>query len=182
MSQSKIHVENVSRRPVRDTDRAFLLRVFASYMERTRELMAAGIPDEHWDQVVANQFELQHSHYREAWSEGGTFEVIELKGKPIGRLYLWRGLDQGVEQIQIVEFTLLTEYRNQGIGSHLLQQVLAWADDEKLPVRTRLGPLELSQPFLKRHGFTLFKDEGPSLQFQRLPGTAVTSAVEEPEA
>ena len=99
--------------------------------------------------------------------KGGSFEIIELKGKPIGRMCLWRGLDGGVEQIHIVEFTILTDYRNRGIGSHVMNEVLAWADDVGLPVRTRLVPCEISRPFLERHGFTLFEDEGMSLHFER---------------
>jgi GNAT superfamily N-acetyltransferase len=148
MSQQTISFDNVQRRRVRESDRDFLLRVYASFKERDRELADVEIPDEIWNQFVATQFDLQHNHYLDAWSDGGSFEVIELKGKPIGRIYLWRGLDKGVEQIRIVEFTLLTEYRNHGIGSHLMKEVLAWADEVGLPVRTRLAPFELSRPFL----------------------------------
>ncbi len=169
MAQHELN--NVHRRPVRDTDRAFLLRVFASYMERSRELMEAEVPDEMWDQVVLNQFNLQDTHYRDAWSDGGSFEIIEIKGKPVGRIYLWRGVDQGVEQIRIVEFTLLTEYRNQEIGSQVMREVLAWGDDVGLPVRTRLAPFELSQSFLARHGFELLEDEKTSLHFERQPSS-----------
>ncbi len=175
MAKEQINFDNVQRRPVRDSDRDFLLRVYASFKERDRELIAEPVPDEIWTAVLASQFQLQHDHYLDAWSEGGTFEIIELKGKPIGRIYLWRGLDHGVEQIRIVEFTLLTEHRNRGIGSHVMQQVLAWADDVGLPIRTRLARHELSRPFLERHGFTLLEDEEMTLHFERLPQKTPTA-------
>ena len=74
MAHKKISFDNLQRRSIRDPDREFLLRVYASLKERDRELNAVEIPDEVWNQFVASQFELQPNHYLDAWSDGGSFE------------------------------------------------------------------------------------------------------------
>ncbi|MHC4876346.1 MAG: GNAT family N-acetyltransferase [Planctomycetota bacterium] len=167
----KINLDELQRRPVRESDGDFLFRVFASAKEVERQL-APQCPDDMWDAFLRQQFALQSAHYDEHWRDNGNFDVIEHKGQPVGRIYEWRGEEDGLEHIQIVEFTVLTEFRNHGIGGRIMSEVIASADQAGLPIRTRIMPIELSRPFLERHGFSLLKDEQMTLLFERSPQSA----------
>lgn len=159
--------DQVIRRPIRETDKKFLYRVFLASVEYQRSFVDC--TDEQWDALQQGQFQLQTEFYDEHWKKGADFDVIELRGKPIGRILEWRGLDEGRERIHIVDFTLLFEHRNQGIGSHVMKELTDRADSCGMPIQTRITPVEPSRPFLERHNFTLLEDDGTNLLFQRLP-------------
>lgn len=165
MTDSKF--DQVIRRPIRETDKQFLFRVFLGSVEQQRSYFDC--TDEQWVAIQESQFQLQTDYYDEHWKEGADFDVIELRGKPIGRILEWRGHDQGQERIHIVDFTLLAEHRNQGIGSHVMKELTDRADSGGVPIQTRITPIELSGPFLERHGFTVLKDEESNLLYERQP-------------
>ncbi len=72
------------------------------------------------DAFLRAQFNAQHDAYQETY-RGGDFLVILRNGRPIGRLYLARW----EREIRIVDIALLPEYRNAGIGSDILKDILA---------------------------------------------------------
>ena len=66
------------------------------------------------------QFRAQKYDYEEKYPES-DFLVIELQGRPIGRLYI----DRDPEEIRILDIALLPEYRGRGLGRVLLEEILA---------------------------------------------------------
>ncbi len=112
MPQPPLHL-----RSIHSEDREFLFRVYAG--TRAEELALTN-----WDQAqkqafLTQQFEAQHHHYQTHY-QGAQFDLILLDGQPIGRLYVarWR------EEIRIMDIALLPDYRNRGIGSGLLRDLL----------------------------------------------------------
>ncbi|MFT4559164.1 MAG: GNAT superfamily N-acetyltransferase [Planctomycetaceae bacterium] len=164
--------DQITRRPIQESDDRFLFDVFLAGIDQQRKHVTC--TDEQWVTLQADQYRLQTAFYHEHWSDSSSFDIIELNGRPIGRIYEWQGLDEGVEQIRVIDFSLLAEFRNQGIGSRVIKGLIDRADGKLLPVRTRIAPVDLSRPFLERHGFTLLTDEGMTLLFQRLPGGQLT--------
>ena len=104
-------------RAVRAEDRDFLLRVYAS--TRAEELALTDWDEAQKQAFLAQQFEAQHHHYQTHY-QGARFDLILLDSEPVGRLYVARWK----EEIRIMDIALLPEYRNGGIGSGLLRELL----------------------------------------------------------
>jgi len=66
------------------------------------------------------QFQAQAAHYTEFYPHC-QFLMIELEGRPIGRLYI----DRGEDDIRITDIALLPEWRGHGIGRMLMEEILA---------------------------------------------------------
>ena len=70
------------------------------------------------------QFQAQAAHYKEFYPQC-QFLVIELEGRPIGRLYI----DRDEEDIRITDIALLPDCRGRGIGRMLMEEILAEGRD-----------------------------------------------------
>lgn len=112
MPQPPLHL-----RPIHSEDREFLFRVYAG--TRAEELALTDWDDTQKQAFLTQQFEAQHHHYQ-AHYQGARFDLILLDDQPVGRLYVarWR------EEIRIMDIALLPDYRNRGIGSGLLRDLL----------------------------------------------------------
>ncbi len=104
-------------RTIRAEDRDFLLRVYAS--TRAEELALTDWDETQKQAFLAQQFEAQHHHYQTHY-QGARFDLVLLDDEPVGRLYVARWK----EEIRIMDIALLPEYRNGGIGSGLLRELL----------------------------------------------------------
>src|SRR5918992_147083 len=108
----------VSLRPAEEGDEPFLYRVYAS--TRAAELALTGWDQEQQEAFLRQQFGAQQVHYRQRF-QGAAFQVVLCEGVPAGRLYVARGADE----IRIVDIALLPQWRNAGIGTALLRDLLA---------------------------------------------------------
>ena len=111
----------VQFRAIREEDRRFLQKLYRS--TRWEELAPVPWSTEQKEDFLKWQFEAQHTHYQKYFPDA-TFDIILYKSKPIGRLYL----DRRADEFRIVDIALLPEYRNKGIGSQLLQNIMADAE------------------------------------------------------
>jgi len=137
----------ISLRPRRwPEDEAFLQTLYAS--TRAEELAQVPWSDELKAQFCRMQFAAQHQYYQEHYA-GASFDVIELEGQPIGRLYVARW----PEEIRVVDIGLLPEYRGRGIGSALLQRVLTDADAIGKPVTIHVEQFNPALRLYERLGF-----------------------------
>jgi ribosomal protein S18 acetylase RimI-like enzyme len=108
--------EAIRFRPVVPDDVPFLRRVYHS--TREDEMQRLPWSDAEKAQFLDMQFAAQKQHYETYYPEC-DFLVIELEGGAIGRLYIDRGDD-----IEIVDISLLPDYRGRGIGRMLLEEIL----------------------------------------------------------
>jgi ribosomal protein S18 acetylase RimI-like enzyme len=108
----------ISLRPITSADEGFLYRVYAS--TREDELAQTGWAAAQKEAFLTMQFNAQHKYYTEQYRKA-SFDIILLDGEPVGRLYL----DRRKSEIRIVDIALLPAYRNRGIGSALLHEILA---------------------------------------------------------
>ena len=155
-------LQMVGLRPVRSSDREFLLAVYAS--TREAELALVDWSDEQKDAFVRHQFEAQTAHYLEHYT-GASFKVIEVDGEPAGRLYVARWEDE----IRVMDIALLPEHRGTGIGTRLLRDLLdeAEASGKKVTVH-----VELNNPALRlyqRLGFRPVAERGVYLLLETRP-------------
>src|SRR5262249_26367392 len=110
----------VSFRPIQLDDAAFLSEVYAS--TRTQELAVVDWDEADKTAFLHQQFTAQHQFYQERYTQT-DFLIILRDAVPVGRLYVARWQDE----IRIVDIALLPPYRNAGIGTAILHDLLAEA-------------------------------------------------------
>ena len=110
--------ESVTLRPVDARDRAFLFEVYTS--TRAEELAQVGWSELQLQSFLEMQFHAQSRCYESEYP-GAEFQIIVVGGQPAGRLYVHRRENE----IRIMDVALLPSFRRQGIGTQLLQEILA---------------------------------------------------------
>ncbi len=149
-------------RPIADGDRDLLYRIYAS----TREDELAQV-DWNATQKAAflwMQFTAQHQYYQEHYA-GAAFQVILADGQPAGRLYVARW----PEEIRIVDIALLPAYRNAGIGTALLKDLLAEGAQTRKRVSIHVERFNPALRLYERLGFTQIADKGVYLLLEWSP-------------
>ncbi len=162
--EAEINTE-VSLRPIRDEDREFLFRVYAG----TREEELAPVPwtSEQKEAFLRSQFDAQHAYYQEHYA-GADFQVVEVDGAPIGRLYLARWK----REHRIVDIAILPPHRNRGLGSGLLRDIIAEADRVGKPVSIHVEMHNPVRRLYDRLGFVPVEERGMYLLMERPVGGA----------
>jgi ribosomal protein S18 acetylase RimI-like enzyme len=142
-----------SLRAVCGDDEALLFEIYSSTRAAEMALVS-------WDTAVKeaflrSQFSAQQTLYRKFFPEA-THDLILVKGHPAGRLYVNRRKDE----IHILDIALLPEFRNLGIGTTILQDLMAEADSTN---RSVLLHVEIFNPAMKlyeRLGFVKASEQG----------------------
>lgn len=137
--------------PIREEDRAFLFRLYASV--RAEELSPIAWSDEQKQQFLQQQFSAQHQAYTSNYP-GATLDVIVADDTPVGRLYVYRS----PSEIRIIDIAILPEYRNSGIGSRLLSNVLDEARRSNRVVTIHVEKNNPARALYERLGFTITAD------------------------
>lgn len=134
-------------------DLGFLSALYAS----TREPELAPLPwsDEQKATFLDMQFQAQHSHYLENYPDA-SWLIIELDGKPAGRLYL----EFWPSEHRIIDIALMPGVRGQGIGAALLRDVMEEAALAKKAVGIHVEKANPAMRLYKRLGFETVEDKG----------------------
>jgi len=152
---------SISLRPITLDDEGFLYSVYSS--TREDELAQVDWDDAQKQAFLKMQFHAQHTYYMEQYKHA-SFDVILLDDVPVGRLYL----DRRKSEIRIVDIALLTAYRNRGIGSLLLKDILAEGERAGLPVRIHVEHFNPALHLYTRLGFRHIDDHGVSYLMERV--------------
>jgi len=134
-------------------DESFLFEVYAS--TRAQEMAFVPWDDEQRKSFLTMQFVAQHSHYREQFPDA-SYSVILRDDSPVGRLYVLR--EKG--EIRILDITVLPGYRNGGIGTSLLRDLLAEAAQSGKRVQIYVETFNPSLRLFERLGFKSIAEEG----------------------
>jgi GNAT superfamily N-acetyltransferase len=137
---------DLSQRPVRAFDDAFLRRVYAD--ARAPEIALTG-----WEAASANaflrmQFDAQFQHSRRQYPQA-RFDIVERAGTPVGRLSVAREADA----IRVVDIALLASCRGQGIGTALLRTLLDEAGRDGHRVTLQVEQHNRAHVLYQRLGF-----------------------------
>jgi ribosomal protein S18 acetylase RimI-like enzyme len=143
-------------------DRPLLERVYAG----TRAADLALLP---WDDTgkeafLRMQFAAQEHAYRTTMP-GARHDVVLLDGAPVGRLIV----DRRPGEIAIVDIALLPEHRGAGIGTRLLERVLADADAEGLATTLHVELRNRARTLYERLGFAEVGRDGVYALLRRPP-------------
>ena len=110
----------VTLRPERADDEALLFRLFRSWALEDLERMP--VDDATKENLLRFQFAGQMMTYRANFPTA-SFDIIERDGAPVGRLIVDPG--DAREPACLVDFVLLPEQRNDGLGRAIIAAVLA---------------------------------------------------------
>jgi ribosomal protein S18 acetylase RimI-like enzyme len=109
---------SIAFRSVAGADTPFLRHLYGT--TREDEMQLVPWTPEQKAAFLDMQFQAQAAHYTEFYPHC-QFLMIELEGRPIGRLYI----DRGEDDIRITDIALLPEWRGHGIGRMLMEEILA---------------------------------------------------------
>jgi ribosomal protein S18 acetylase RimI-like enzyme len=101
------------------------------------------------------QFDAQDREYRRHNPEG-SFDVVEVDGRPAGRLYV----DRRPGDIRIVDISLLPEFRGAGVGGWLIGRLMEEAAASRRKVSIHVEIHNRAARLYARLGFAVAADLG----------------------
>ena len=143
----------VALRPVTPEDEAFLLEVYAS--TRAEELSKVPWDEAQREAFLKMQFAAQQLHYQ-THNPTATHDLILLDAHAIGRLYVARR----EREIRILDITILPDYRNQGMGTPLIEELMTEAAQAGKPLTIYVESFNPSLRLFERLGFSKIEDDG----------------------
>ena len=123
-------------------------------MEHADELAAVAWTEDQKADFCRSQFAAQDLYYREHYPTC-EFLVVELSGKPIGRLYL----DRREDEIRVVDIGLLAAERGQGTGGRIMRGILDEAAEKNLRVGIHVERTNPARHLYDRLGFRLAEED-----------------------
>lgn len=150
--------DDVALRPVVPADRDLLLRIYASSRE-TEMALVPWTPAEK-DAFLREQFEFQDRHYRTAY-EGAAFSIVTVRGEDAGRLIVHRG----PQWIEVMDIALLGPWRNQGVGTQLIRDLMAEAARTAKSLRLWVEQFNRARHLYARLGFVHAGTEGVHMEW-----------------
>ena len=139
----------VSLRPVVPEDEAFLLRVYATTRVEELELTDWDVAQK--QAFVTMQFLLQRADYEKNFASA-QHDIILLNGEQIGRMMVDRTRP---DEIRGVDIAILPEYRSSGVGTQLINALLAEASARKQPFRIQVTKFNRAIRLYERLGFVM---------------------------
>ncbi len=129
-------------------DEPFLLEVYAS--TRIEELAGLGWNEDQKRAFIKMQFTARERTYPRVENR-----IILLNGRPVGRMMV----DRGDAAILLRDIALLTEYRNAGIGSRLITELMNDATSAGKPIQLHVVATSPAVRLYERLGFCKTGDE-----------------------
>ena len=149
---------NLFLRPATPDDEPFLLQLYAS--TRVEELAGVG-----WDEDQKQAFIKMQFLVRERTHPRADDRIIVLDERAIGRIMV----DRSEAAILLRDIALLPEYRNAGIGSRLIQDLMKEAAAAGKAVRLHVVASSPAVRFYERLGFSRTGNDAAYLEMTWFP-------------
>jgi len=143
----------VALRPTRASDEAHLFAVYAS--TRAEELAQVDWHDAQKESFLRMQFDAQRKFYESEYP-GAEFQIIMVGDRLAGRLYVHRR----EREIRIMDIALLPEFRGQGVGTRLLNDILVESERTARPVTIHVESFNPARRLYERLGFVQVASNG----------------------
>lgn len=141
--------ETVHFRAITPDDYALLRAIYDDTRAHEMELVSYW-SDEQREAFLDQQFNAQHSFYQQVYT-AADYMIVMLGDQAAGRLYL----DRRRIEFRIIDISLLPAFRNQGLGSFLLKQVIAEASEAGKPVTIHVEHNNPALHLYERLGFVI---------------------------
>ena len=152
---------NLSLREATPEDEPFLLEVYAS--TRWDELEGMGLNDEQKHAFIKMQFLARERCYPRVDNR-----IILFEGRPVGRLQV----DRGDAAILLRDIEILTEFRNAGIGSRLIKDLMQEATAAGKPIGLHVLASSPAARLYERLGFVRSGGDAAYLEMKWVPATS----------
>jgi ribosomal protein S18 acetylase RimI-like enzyme len=146
-------------------DQELSYRIYAS--TRTEELAVVPWDDAQKEAFLRMQFDAQHHYYHQQFPRA-AYSVILCAGTPAGRLYV----DRRADALHIIDIALLPQFRGAGIGTQILRDLLAEADQAGQPVRIHVEQFNPALRLYQRLGFQPAGSNGVYFLMEHPPTSA----------
>ena len=150
----------IELRPFSQDDQDFLYRLYAS--TRMAEIALFGWNPAQQEAFLRMQFNAQQRGYEMAYKDA-DHQIITGDSQPVGRILVHRGNNAHV----LVDIALLDEYRNRGIGTRVLQQLIASTAQQHVPLRLQVIKSNPARHLYERLGFVRTGEEGMHFQMEK---------------
>ena len=154
---------NISLRTATTEDEAFLYALYCD--TRADETAAWQMDAAQVETIMRLQFSARQQSYHNQYA-GAEHSIVLCDDRPVGRVLIARS----VTAFHLVDIALLGEFRGRGIGRHLLEDLLAEAENEGKPVRLHVEPFNRALRLYKRLGFEKIADKGAYYLMERAAG------------
>ena len=144
---------NYQLRLASPSDYEFLAMLYAT--TRSDELDRAGFPFDQRAAFCRMQFEAQQRHYRLYFARAHD-QVVMQNESVIGRVLVARASDE----IFLIDIALMPANRNLGIGSHIVETLIAESKALVCPLRLYAEKNSRARALYLRFGFTITGEEG----------------------
>jgi ribosomal protein S18 acetylase RimI-like enzyme len=149
----RVSRDAITLRTAADADYFFMRQLYGS----TREEELKQFPFDEFQKraFLDQQFAAQYQHYQLHYP---TCErnIVELEGKPIGRLWI----DEWRDQIRLVDITITPDARGSGVGTMLLHEVLERGRQAGKPVTIHVESYNPALRLYERLGFVKVDTNG----------------------
>jgi ribosomal protein S18 acetylase RimI-like enzyme len=143
----------VTLRPAGPDDEPFLYQLYCS--TRAEEMAAWGWDPAQQEMFLKMQFRARQLGYQ-GQSTNADSRIIERGDRPIGRLLVFRS----ESEICLADIALLPEFRGAGIGTALINELLAEAREAGKPVTLHVEKTNPAGRLYQRLGFSVVEDTG----------------------
>ena len=150
-------------RPVCEDDQTFLFELYCSV--RADEGVHWAVDNAQLSALLKLQFDARERAYNFRYPNA-NHQIILFDEKPIGRIFVHRG----EQEIRLTDIALLADYRGQGIGTQLINQLFDEADQLHKPVTLHVEMNNPAVHLYSRLGFVKKSDDGTYLFMERLAG------------
>lgn len=149
----EVRSHRIMLRPSTPLDDQFQLNLYGD--TRKEELDQVEWTPGQREAFLRMQFDAQTAHYHQYFPQA-SWQIIQMDGLDIGRLLL----NRAEQDILIVDIALLSEYRNQGVGTALLEDLLIEADIDGKAVVLRVEFFNPVSRLYARLGFVPTREMG----------------------
>jgi len=156
--------------PVTPEDDDFLLRLYQS--SRGDDLRELGWSEDRISEFLEMQHEAQRNFLATDYPNI-VDQIVSLDGEAAGRL----AMERRPNEIRLIDIALVPERRNQGLGTHLIQQVQEHAQSARLPLRLQVIRFNRAVGLFERLGFTRTSETGTHFQMEWHPSGATNPIV-----
>jgi len=155
----------VELRPANQKDEEFLLSLFIS--TRADEFRLINLEPTQKAALIGMQFKAQSGRFFTSYPQAQN-SIILWNGDPVGRILV----NRGETEFSLVDIALLPAHRNRGIGTALLQDLIAEAANAGKPIRLHVVSSNSAKRLYERLGFFQVGEDAAYLEMKWVPPVA----------